>query len=202
MSGAFPFENDARSAHAARLGMWVFLASESMFFAALFGLYAALRANHADGFREGVRHAELAIGTANTAILLASSLVVVLAVDAVRHARPLLARKLLVGAMALGCTFLALKGVEYSHHFTEGIVPGAGATSQGEQEYFNLYYIMTGLHALHVVAGIIVLGWLARRAPTFTHQDEGHVPLELGGLYWHLVDVVWLFLWPLFYLMR
>ena len=199
---ALHYEDLEKQTHATKLAMWVFLASEMMFFAALFGLYGALRASWAEGFEHGARRSALALGTANTVILLTSSLVVVLAVDAARRGRNGLARGFLLGAIALGFAFLGVKGAEWGEHFREGLVPGRGAESRGEQVFFNLYYIMTGLHALHVIVGIGLLAWLARRARQFEPDEHGHAALELGALYWHFVDVVWLFLWPLFYLMR
>jgi cytochrome c oxidase subunit III len=202
VSLALHYEDIEKQNHAARLGMWVFVASEMMFFAALFGLYAALRAGHPAEFREAARHSALALGTANTALLLTSSLLAVLAVDAARHGRNGRVRLLILGTAALGVVFLGVKGVEYARHFHEGIWPGAGASSRGEQMFFDLYYAMTGLHALHVIAGVGVLAWLARRAPALRPDDHGHMALELGALYWHFVDIVWLFLWPLFYLLR
>lgn len=202
MSLARHYESLPQQTHATRLAMWVFVASEMMFFAALFGLYGALRAAHPEGFREGARHSALWLGSANTLILLTSSLAVVLSVDAVRHSRNGLARGLLLLASGLGATFLALKGLEYSRHLADGIRPGAGASSPGEQMFFDLYYVMTGLHALHVILGIGLLLWLAARASRLRPDEHGHVALELGGLYWHFVDAIWLFLWPIFYLMR
>jgi cytochrome c oxidase subunit 3 len=202
MTLAAQFENAAQRSHAAKLGMWVFVGSESMFFAALFGLYAALRAAHPAGFARGAAGSELAIGTANTVILLTSSLMVVLAVDSVRHGRNGRARAFLGATIALGLGFLALKSIEYGRHLNEGIGPGYGAASDGEQDYFTLYYGMTGLHALHVVIGLGVLAWLFARVHSFRSDEHGHGALELGAIYWHFVDLVWLYLWPLFYLIR
>jgi len=202
MKLASPYEDAAKETQASKLGMWVFLASESMFFAGLFGLYAALRAAHPEGFALGVRESSLALGTANTAILLTSSLTVVLAVDAVRRSRTARARLMLRLTTLLGLGFLTIKTIEYGGHLASGIRPGAGAASEGEQAFFNLYYATTGLHALHVVVGLAVLAWVAKRASALTADETGHMPLELAALYWHFVDIVWLFLWPTFYLIR
>ncbi|WP_437873790.1 cytochrome c oxidase subunit 3 [Sorangium sp. So ce363] len=204
---AMQFEDLEKQTHAAHFGMWIFLASEVLLFGGLFGLYAAYRAVFGPEFTAGVAHNNAVIGTANTGILLTSSLLVALSVYAVRLDRPARAGRLLLGAIALGLAFLVLKGVEYTAHFHEGIFPGAGYRFEelpyaGAKMFFTLYYLTTGLHAIHVTAGLVVLGWLAwgcfRRR--YGAGNETHV--ELGGLYWHLVDVIWIFLWPMLYLMH
>jgi len=202
------YEDREKQSHAARLAMWVFLASEVMFFAALFALYGSLRATHPAAFRAGAQHQSLALGTINTIVLITSSFTVALAVHSLRERRRGLAACLLVASATLGCGFLVLKGAEWATHFHEGIVPGPAYSfvslpGHGVQVFFNLYFAMTGLHACHVVAGIVVLAWLARRAAGA--RETGGTPelaVELGGLYWHLVDLIWLFLWPIFYLLR
>ncbi|WP_437668712.1 cytochrome c oxidase subunit 3 family protein [Sorangium sp. So ce131] len=204
---AMQFEDLEKQTHAAHFGMWIFLASEVLLFAGLFGLYAAYRAMFGAEFSAGIAHNSAPIGTANTAILLTSSLLVALSVYAVRLDNPARAGRLLVGAIALGLAFLTLKGVEYAAHFREGIFPGAAyrfaeLPTDGAKMFFTTYYLTTGLHAVHVTAGLVVLGWLAwgcfRRR--YGAGNETHV--ELGGLYWHLVDVIWIFLWPMLYLMH
>jgi cytochrome c oxidase subunit 3 len=109
--------------------------------------------------------------------------------------------------MLLGATFLGLKTIEYGDHFAEGIAPGVYYTAEalpalGARTFFTLYYAMTALHALHVIAGLTLLGWLVVRVWRRRTNPSRRIELELGGLYWHLVDVVWIFLWPLLYLMR
>lgn len=203
------YEDFEKQTHASRLGMWVFVASELMIFAGLFGLYAALRAAYAHDFALAAQRSKVAIGTTNTAILLTSSLLVALAVHAVREGRAKRASDLLLGAAVMGVGFLVLKFIEYGEHFREGIRPGVSGRTDalalfGERSFFNLYYVMTGFHALHVIAGVTILTVLAIRARqgAYGPRDEEHVPLELGGIYWHFVDVVWLFLWPMFYLLK
>jgi cytochrome c oxidase subunit 3 len=174
----------------AKLGMWVFLASESLLFAGLFAVFAAYRHAFPVEFAAAASHANVALGTANTYILITSSLTIALALRA-------RSRLLVWATIALGGAFLILKGIEYAQHLSEGIAPGgwyafAALPARGHALYFTLYYLLTGLHALHVIAGMIVLAWVARRADR----------LELGALYWHLVDLVWIFLWPLLYLIR
>jgi cytochrome c oxidase subunit III len=191
--------------HALHLGMWLFLGSETLLFAGLFGLYSAYRAAYEADFAAAVGHNHALIGTANTLILIVSSFAVAWSIHALRGGRRRACIGALVAAMALGGCFLGLKLVEYSGHLAEGIAPGvhyasAALPSPGARTFFTLYYAMTGLHALHVIAGLAILGWLAFRVARRRLTAEHPIELELGGLYWHLVDVVWIFLWPLLYL--
>ncbi len=162
---AMQFEDLEKQTHAAHFGMWIFLASEVLLFAGLFALYASYRAVFGHEFSAGVAHNNAVIGTSNTAILLTSSLLVALSVYAVRLDRPTMAGRLLLGAIALGLAFLVLKGVEYTQHFHEGIFPGSAYRFEelpqaGAKMFFTLYFLTTGLHAIHVTAGLVVLGWL------------------------------------------
>jgi cytochrome c oxidase subunit 3 len=191
--------------HALHLGMWLFLGSETLLFAGLFGLYAAYRSVYDADFAAGVDHNNATIGTANTLILIISSFFVAWSIHSLRANKRRMCIGSLLVAMLLGCTFLVLKLVEYSGHFAEGIEPGphysfAELPATGARTFFTLYYSMTGLHALHVIAGITILGWLALRVKRGRTIPERPVELELGGLYWHLVDLMWIFLWPLLYL--
>jgi cytochrome c oxidase subunit III len=193
--------------HALHLGMWVFLGSETLLFAGLFGLYAAYRSVYGELFAEAVTHNDAFIGTVNTLVLIISSFLVAWSIHALRGGRRRTCIGALLIAILLGLTFLGLKSIEYAHHLAEGIAPGPHYTSlelpsQGARIFFTLYYAMTALHAIHVIAGITILAWLALRVRRRRTTPERHVELELGGLYWHLVDVVWIFLWPLLYLTR
>lgn len=171
---------------AARLGMWVFLASEVLFFAVLFTLYAATRASHAEAFRAEIHaHSEKLLGSVNTALLLFSSTLVAAGLEAERHGRRPLRFLLFCAAAAIGVAFLCIKGHEYSGHVHDGFVPGKSV-------FWSLYFTMTGLHAVHVAAGIAALLFAA-----LTSRIER---VENVALYWHFVDAVWIFLWPLFYL--
>lgn len=201
------FENLVKQTHAAHLGMWIFLCSEILFFAVLFTLYAAYRATYPEAFAEAARHTDLLLGTTMTYLLLAASFLVALAVGAIRGSRSRAASLLLAGATGLGAVFLALKILEYREHFADGIYPGhyyhfAELPGHGAMAFFTLYYLMTGLHFLHVAVGVALLAWLSWRARRDAYDRDYHTPLELGGMYWHFVDIVWLFLWPVFYLMR
>ncbi len=199
------FEDLEKQTHAARFGMWVFLGSELLLFAGLFGLYAAYRALYPAAFAEGVHHNSLAIGTTNTVVLIASSFTVAWSIHAVRRDRRRAALGMLAATMVLGALFLVFKGVEYAGHFEQGVYPGryyaaAELPGRGPQVFFTMYYFMTGLHALHMVGGLAVMAWLTRSVARRRTTAEHHTALELGALYWHLVDGIWIFLWPLFYL--
>jgi cytochrome c oxidase subunit 3 len=201
------FEDLGRQAHAARLGMWVFLASEVLFFSGLFGLYASYRTEHPHGFGVAVLHNTLALGSTNTGVLLLSSYTVALAVHELRKGRHRASARLIGATVALGACFLAIKVVEYLAHFRAGIYPGgAGSFYREHQEpgtkmFFTLYYCMTGLHALHVMAGMCVLSFLLWKVLRGRLGAWAPHPLAIGAVYWHLVDVIWIFLWPLFYLL-
>lgn len=199
------FESLERQAAAVRLGTWVFLASEVLFFAALFTLYATYRSEHPDAFAAGIRAGEKTIGSINTVILLISSFFVAAAVHVRREVDLRGTRRHLGFAIALGTIFLALKGYEYSLHIAHGMVPGAimieGHAYTGASLFFTLYFLTTGLHALHVVGGLVLLVGCMRGARS--GREEGPSPahrLEAVGLYWHLVDAIWIMVWPLYYL--
>jgi cytochrome c oxidase subunit 3 len=196
------FENQEGSLE---FGMWVFLASELLLFAALFALYAGYRAMFLVDFKDGIRHNTLVFGTINMYVLLASSLLAALSVSAVRRDRPRAAALLLGGTGLLGLAFLAIKLYEYWRHWQEGSLPGpyyhfAELPTFGANRFFTLYWVMTGFHALHVTAGVCVVLWTGTRAWLGFYTSEVHAKLVMGTLYWHLVDVIWIFLWPLLYL--
>jgi cytochrome c oxidase subunit III len=198
---AEPKQRDA----ALTLAMWVFLGSETMLFAGLFGLYAGYRAGFTEMFAEAGSHNEEWIGSLNTFILIISSFFAAWAIHMTRHGKRMATLVSLALVILLGFAFLGFKSLEYSHHLQEGIAPGSYYTFEelpgpGARIFFTLYYFMTGLHALHVIAGLAFMGFLFVRVYRRRISAEHHVELELGGLYWHLIDVVWIFLWPLLYL--
>jgi cytochrome c oxidase subunit III len=199
------FQDLEQQAHAARLGIWIFLASELLLFAGLFALYGAYRAHYPAAFGWGVDHNVRILGTLNTAILISSSYSVATSVHMLRKGRARLAAGLLAFTLLCGCLFLFIKGIEYAGHFREGVFPGGhgaffASQPQGVKVFYTLYFLMTGLHGIHVVVGMGILAWLCQRilrgklAVPHTH------PLDIGAVYWHLIDVVWIFLWPIFYL--
>jgi cytochrome c oxidase subunit 3 len=181
--------------HAARLAMWLFLGSELLLFAGLFALYTAYRAEYPALFASGIARDDLAIGSTNTAVLITSSFTAAFAVHAMRDGRRRATLIALAATLLFGLAFLAFKSVEYAEHLSDGLYPGTDI-------FFTLYYLMTGLHAIHMVAGLVVIAWLASRVWRKRITAERHTALELGALYWHLVDCVWIVLWPLFYLAR
>lgn len=196
-----PFHDPARQREADRLGMILFLASEAMLFGGLFAAAMALRLLHPPDYVAASAHLKLWLGTANTAILLTSSLMAAIAVEAARSGRPRLAGYALVAAILLALLFLGVKGYEYAGEYREGLVPGlpgAHFESRTQQLFMNFYFVSTGLHALHVIGGITLLGLAAfRRA---AREDRNAVLIGNVALYWHLVDIIWVLLYPTLYL--
>jgi cytochrome c oxidase subunit III len=185
-----------RDAYGARLGMWLFVFTELLLFGGLFLLYAAYRARYASDFHFGATTLNPLIGTINTLILLTSSLTMALAVATAR--RGARGTSLFLGVtILLGVVFLGNKGLEWSEKIRHGLYPHSAALADhtnGENIFYGLYYGMTGLHALHVLVGLGVLTTL------LAMRRRRAAQIENAGLYWHLVDIVWIFLFPLFYL--
>jgi len=202
---AHQFDSLGQQKEAATLGMWVFLVTEVLFFGGMFLTYAIYRAWYPEAFAVASHELDVTLGTINTVVLITSSLTMALAVHAAQLGQRKLVLWFLVATMVLGAAFLGIKSVEYYHKFEEHHVPGPGFQFEREyfrhaQLFFSLYFIMTGLHALHVIVGMtvlaVVLVFVGRRKQT---QDRTAI-LENAGLYWHLVDIIWIFLFPLFYL--
>jgi cytochrome c oxidase subunit 3 len=193
---------ELRSQHeAGRLGMLVFLASEIMLFGGIFAAALALRLHHGQAYIDAAHHLKLWIGTANTAVLLTSSLFAALAVTAARGGSPKWCGRALAAAAALGAVFLVLKGIEYTGEYREGLMPNtplAHFASPFERLFMDLYYLATGLHAVHVTTGIGLLMFTAL-SPS-ARRDRSATFVGNIALYWHLVDIVWIFLFPTLYL--
>lgn len=201
-SAALPATTPSRD-FTASLGMWVFLASEVLFFGGLLFAYAYGRSRWPAGFAAASHETQVVIGTVNTGLLLTSSALVALAAACGElREREHWVPRLLAGACALGLAFLLLKGVEYTKEWHEHLVPGAGFRLRelpGAPLFFVLYFLTTGLHSLHLVIGIAVLAvfaWGSHRRARWAPARR----IEAAGLYWHFVDVVWIFLYPLIYL--
>ena len=199
-----PFDSPEQRAEAAELGIWVFIASELVFFGPLFAGYVYARVHLAEAFVEASRHTEVAIGTINTAVLLTSSFFMALAAQAYKARSFAVARRALLGTAALGCVFIVLKGYEYWSEWQEHLAPGArfafdAAYRGGAEIFFFLYFALTGVHALHLTVGIVVVLTMRAmsRSPDKKLQAEH---LEVAALYWHFVDAVWIFLYPMLYL--
>ncbi len=202
---AHHFDDAEQQREAVTLGMWAFLVTEIMFFGGLFADYTVYRSAYFEAFAEGSRHLDLVLGTVNTAILIGSSLSMALAVQAAQRGRRQAQVRFLVLTILLGLAFLGIKAVEYGHKFEQHLVPGRfftwpGPLASNVQLFFSFYFAMTGMHALHMVIGIGLLTWLAVQAGRGRFGPAYYNPMEVSGLYWHFVDIVWIFLFPLLYL--
>ena len=196
----------ARPADPGRLAMWIFIATEVLFFGGLFVAYMHGRMHWPQGFASASRHTDVLLGTLNTAVLLGSSALVAMAADCagstgeVTHRRATVC--LMLATAGLGIVFLAIKGLEYGKEWREGLFPGPGFRGdgeQGEQLFFALYFVMTAVHALHLVIGIGIVLVLAQgrwRGRAWASAAR----IDIAALYWHFVDIVWVFLYPLLYL--
>lgn len=187
------------------MGMWLFIATEVLFFGGMFLGYTVYRYAYPAAFAEASRHTLVLFGSLNTAVLLVSSTVMAFAVRAARANRRGLLGLLLLITASLGVAFLVIKGFEYSREISEHLLPGRSfqieaADPAHAEMFFYLYWLTTGVHALHVTIGVVVIAFFAARA-WFTNAFQNHdTPIDLLGLYWHLVDIVWVFLFPLLYL--
>lgn len=202
-SVAHQFDDLAQQREADTLGMWVFLLTEILLFGGVFLGYSVYRSIYPEAWSEGSHHNDLLLGTLNTAILLGSSLTVALAVHAAESKRWRGVRILLQVTVLLGLIFLGIKFYEYYVHYQHGVVPGARFELSGPHApqvalFFVFYFAMTGLHALHMIVGVGVLS--AMTLLVRTGRLRNPVTIEMGGLYWHLIDIVWVFLYPLLYL--
>ena len=199
------FDDPVQQREAATLGMWAFLATELLFFGVLFAGYTLCRVRFPDAFAEASRHTDMLLGTLETAVLLTSSCAVALAVREVQLGGRRLATALLGRTAALGAAFLVMHGLEYYAEYREGLVPAIrytqhGPYAQGMEIFYCLYYFITLFHSLHVAIGVAVLLAMAWRTWRGAFDLDYHTPLELTALYWHLVDIVWIFVYPLIYL--
>lgn len=202
---AHHFENLEKQTHASRLGMWLFLATEILLFTVLFTAYAANRFLFYDAFRESSRSLETWIGFVNTIVLVTSSFTVATGLHFATRGNGRRTALCFGLSVLLALVFLGLKAVEYTHHFQEGQLPGPyytyeGVKAPGAPMYYTLYFLITGLHAIHVVIGMTVLAIVGVLAWRGRYSATYHVPVELGALYWHLVDLIWIFVFPLIYL--
>jgi cytochrome c oxidase subunit III len=199
------FDDLAQQHEAASLGMWLFLATEVLFFGGLFTAYMLYRVWYPGTFGDASRTLDIVLGSVNTVVLITSSLTMALAVHAAANDRRRTLVVFLVLTMVLGTVFLGIKGIEYYEKFVEHHVPGLGFHFEGQAPeranlFFSLYFAMTGLHAAHMVIGLglltvmLVMAWRGRFSSTW------FTPVENSGLYWHFVDIIWIFLFPLLYL--
>jgi cytochrome c oxidase subunit 3 len=200
------FESPEQQKEASALGMWVFLVTEILFFGGLFLAYTIYRCQNARGFAHASHHMDVALGTVNTAVLICSSLTMAMAVHSAAKGRRRPLAGFLVATMLLGGAFLGIKAVEYTDHIRHHLLPGPGfrypvpGDARAAEMFFSLYFAMTGLHALHMLVGLGLLTTLLVLARRGRFTAEYHTPVEVSGLYWHFVDIVWIFLFPLLYL--
>jgi cytochrome c oxidase subunit 3 len=199
------FEEMPQQKEAATLGMWAFLATEVLFFGAMFMAYITYRNAYPHAFAEASHHTLVLFGTINTAILLTSSLTMVLAIHAAREDNFRWQLRFLGITIFLALGFLVVKGLEYREDLLEHLWPGphfrADLPPQA-QIFWVLYWIMTGVHAIHVTVGIGLLSVMAWKTSRRKFSAAYHTPLEMVGLYWHFVDIVWIYLYPLLYLIH
>ncbi|MFG0331494.1 MAG: cytochrome c oxidase subunit 3 family protein [Phycisphaerales bacterium] len=202
---AHHFDTLEQQQHSVTLGMWTFLATEVLFFGGLFAAYTLYRAAYPEGFESASRHLDVILGTVNTTILLGSSLTMALAVRATQLNRSRAGAGFLVATGVLGIVFLVIKGIEYAHKAHEGHIPGAhfqyeGSHAASAELFYTLYFGMTGLHATHMIGGLVVMVPLAIMGFRNRFGSHRYAPMEMFGLYWHFVDIVWIFLFPMLYL--
>jgi cytochrome c oxidase subunit III len=204
---AHHFDTLDQQTEATTLGMWVFLVTEVLFFGGLFMVYTVYRNWYPEAFAAGSHSLDITLGAINTAVLITSSLTMALAVHAAQLGQRKLLMLFLVATMALGLVFLGIKSVEYYSKFVEHHVPGPNfhfEEAQVElhaQIFFSLYFMMTGLHALHMIIGFGIMLFMLWWAWNGTITKDYFSPIEIAGLYWHFVDIVWIFLFPLLYLL-
>ncbi|WP_299576175.1 cytochrome c oxidase subunit 3 family protein [uncultured Sunxiuqinia sp.] len=187
-----------------KIGMWLFIFSELLLFGGLFIIYSVYRYLNHDAFHMAAGELNLTVGALNTLILLVSSMTIAMSTTALQKKQKGTAILLLEITFILAIIFLINKYFEWGVKFDHGIFPGSEymkeEMSQGEVLFFGLYFVMTGLHALHIVAGLVIMGFALARVHKGTVHAGRPTLLENAGLYWHLVDLIWIFLFPLFYL--
>ncbi len=199
------FATPEQQRHTASIGIWLFLMTEVMMFGGLFVAYTVYRFNHPEAFKEGSSEMDIVLGSINSAILLTSSLTMGLAEFSAKLGRQRLSGILLFVTVLIGLTFLAIKFTEYYEHYHQHEAPGvwfnhAGPHAPEVQMFFVFYFLMTGLHAVHMTIGILLLLGLIGRNMIGSFSAAYNTPVTIVGLYWHFVDIIWIFLYAIFYL--
>lgn len=202
---AHQFDDRAQQAEAVSIGMWAFLVQEILFFGGLFTGYAVYRSYYPEAFIEGSHHLDIFLGGFNTVVLIASSLTMALAVHAAQTSKRVQLVFFLLATLFLGFVFLGVKVIEYSDKFHHHLIPGfnffwEGPHARQVQIFYSFYFAMTGMHALHMIIGAIVITPIIFMAIRGRFSERYYAPVEIFGLYWHFVDIVWIFLFPLLYL--
>jgi cytochrome c oxidase subunit III len=201
------FTTAEQQADAGKIGMWLFLVTEILLFGGLFVGFAIMQSKHPQAFLEAHRHLDRMLGFINTVVLLTSSYTMVMAVHSARTDRRKRVIVYLLLTLMCASVFLGIKYIEYSHKFHEGLLPGRfyshkGDTVPGQFMFFSFYFMMTGLHGIHILGGMAVIAWVLRRAARGDFSHGYYTPVDLVGLYWHLVDLIWIYLFPLLYLIK
>jgi len=199
------FSDSEQQASASKLGMWLFLLTEMLLFGGLFAAYSIYRAWNPEMFYEAHKQLNVQLGMINTIVLITSSVTMALAIRSIQLNKRKIAVRFLIATLLFAAVFLVIKYFEYSHKFHLGQLPGKYYTFTGLQGanphiFFSIYFMMTGLHGIHVIGGMGLIGWMLSRTTRNHFSPEYYTPLEMTGLYWHLVDLIWIFLFPLLYL--
>jgi len=192
-----------RDDEASKMGMWIFIFTELLLFGGLFLVYAVFRAKYSEDFHIAAMELNAFVGTTNTVILLLSSMTVAMSITAIQKGNKDLSIKLIAATLLLAAIFMVNKYFEWSGKIHHGLYPGSEVMlglNRGQLLFFGLYYATTGLHALHVFIGMAILAVMLFRIKSGKITHDNFVHLENGGLYWHLVDLIWIFLFPLLYL--
>jgi cytochrome c oxidase subunit 3 len=189
-----------------RMGVWIFLVTEVLFFGGMFCAFAVFRSWYFDAFQEAHHHLDKVMGATNTLVLICSSLTMALGVRSAQQSKTKLTVAMLALTIVFACVFLVIKYFEYAHKFHDGLLPGAAfnaegfATGHDASIFFAVYFMMTGVHGVHVLVGIGLITWILIRASRAEFSSRYYAPVEGVGLYWHLVDLIWIYLFPLLYL--
>lgn len=194
-----------RDDEASKMGMWLFLFTELLLFGGLFLVFSIYRYMNHDAFSKGGHELDIFIGTVNTIVLITSSLTIAISITAIQQNRKKLSIFLMILTIVLALVFMVNKYFEWSAKFEHGLAPGTVGFSElpkGEALFFLLYFFMTGLHALHVIAGSVFIAVIIFKVKNGTISHTNFAQHENAGLYWHLVDIIWIFLFPLFYLVH
>lgn len=201
---AHHFDTATQEFESAQLGMWLFLAQEVLFFGGVFVAFIFFRTMYPDAFLEASKHLSWKLGALNTTFLIFSSFTMVMGVRSIQLNQIKTAIKYLWTTFGFACAFMVVKAIEYSEKIHHGLLPSPWFSAEGVHNtvhiYFGLYFTMTGLHALHVLVGMGLILWMIRRAKKGEFHSQFFTPVEMVGLYWHLVDLIWIFLFPLLYL--
>lgn len=199
------FSDAQQQADSAKLGTWVFLLTEVLLFGGLFCFYSIYRSWNPDMFYNAHKFLDVVLGTTNTVVLIVSSLTMALAIRSMQLGNRKQTIWFLVATVLMAATFMVIKYFEYTHKIHLGQLPGKWYTFEGiagsnPHIFFSAYFLMTGLHGIHVLGGIGLIIWLIIRTGQGEFSPEYYTPIEMTGLYWHLVDLIWIFLFALFYL--